>query len=255
MNRLRGDVAQAEQAYRAAHRCGFEPQPGLALLRLAEGRVDAASAAIRRLMLAARSGDARARILPAYFEIMLAVGDLEAARGACEDLEALRAFYGTESVCAQAAQARGALCARLGDTQAALVALRESFEHWDRLAAPFDAARVRVLIAMICDTLGDDEAGALEREAAHAVFEQLGARGELARLAAARQSARPAGTLTGRELQVLRLIARGLTNKAMAKQLELSERTIDRHVSNILRKLDAPSRAAAIACAAGRKLL
>jgi DNA-binding CsgD family transcriptional regulator len=254
IHRLRGESARAEQAYRAAHRCGFEPQPGLALLRLAEGRTDAACASIRRLMLAASNRDVRGRLLPAFFEIMLAVDDIEAARGACEDLEALRAVYGTESVCAQAAHARGALFARCGDTQSALAFLRESFDHWERLAARFEAARVRTLIAEACEALGDDEAAALERDAARAVFEQLGARGELERLDA-RDAASATGVLTARELDVLRFIAQGLTNKAIAKRLELSERTIDRHVSNILDKLDAPSRAAAIATAAARKLL
>ena len=192
IHRLRGEAAQAEECYRTASRRGYEPQPGLALLRLSQGRTDAAAAAIRRLMGANSERIERGRILPAHFEIMLAIGDLEEATKACEELEALRAAYETDVVRAQAAQARGALCARCGDASAALGYLREAFECWVRFDAPYEAARVRLALAEVRATLGDEEASALELDAARATFEQLGARVDLEKMA--KRSARKSRT-------------------------------------------------------------
>jgi ATP/maltotriose-dependent transcriptional regulator MalT len=252
VHRLRGEAALAEECYRTASRRGFEPQPGLALLRFAQGRTDAAAAAIRRQIGAASDRGARGRFLPAHFEIMLGIGDLEEAQRACEELEALRSVFETELVHAQAAQARGALCLRLGDAQASLSHLRESFEYWERLEAPYEAARVRVLMAEACAALGDEEASGLELDASRSAFEQLGARFDLERLDDHRAEESVACALTVRELQVLQRIARGLSNKSIARELGLSTRTIDRHVSNILAKLNVPSRSAATAYACAR---
>ena len=255
IHRLRGEAPQAEECFRTASRHGFEPQPGLALLRLAQGRTDAAAAAMRRLMGATSDRAARGRILPAHFEIMLAIGDLPEALRACEELEALSSEYTHEMVRAQAAQARGAWCARSGDAHAAIGHLRESFAAWTRFDAPYEAARVRVLIADACAALGDEEARTLELDAARRTFAQLGARAEIERLE--QRSAGTAGTgkLTARELDVLRLVARGQTNKVIARELGLSDRTIDRHLCNILSKLNLPSRAAAAAYASGHHLV
>ena len=115
--RLRGESAKADEAYRDASRLGYEPQPGLALLRLAQGRTDAASAAIRRLLIATTDRLQRARLLPAYLEIMLAAGDVEDARSACQELQALAEAFDTDVLRAVAAQAHGALA--LGDGDAA----------------------------------------------------------------------------------------------------------------------------------------
>ena len=254
VHRLRGEAALAEDCYRAASRRGRDPQPGLALLRLAQGRADASAAAIRRLVGATGDRAARGRILPAHFEIMLAIGDLEEAQRACEELEALCTVFETEVVHAQATQARGALCVRSGEAQAALRHLRESFQRWERLAAPYEAARVRVLIAEACAALGDEEASTLERDAARFTFEQLGAKFDLERLDVCRGSRPDACGLSARELQVLEQIARGRTNKWIARELGLSARTIDRHVSNILTKLQVPSRSAAAVYASAHHL-
>src|SRR5688572_29833664 len=245
VHRLRGEAELAEECYRAASRRGRDPQPGLALLRLVQGRADASAAAIRRLVGATPDCSARGRILPAHFEIMLAIGDLEEARRACEELEALCAVFETEVVQAQAAQARGALCVRNGEPQAALAHLRELFQRWERLEAPYEAARVRVLMAEACAALGDEEAYALERDAARLTFERLGAKFDLERLDAGRGTKPGACGLSTRELQVLEQITLGRTNKGIARELGLSARTIDRHVSNILTKLKVPSRSAA----------
>ena len=252
VHRLRGETTLAEECYRAASRRGYEPQPGLALLRFAQGRTDAASSAMRRLMGATRDRAARGRILPAHFEIMLGIGDLEEAQLACEELEVLRATFETEVVRAQAAHARGALCVRSGDARESLGHLRESFQRWERLEAPYEAARVRVLVAEACAALGDEEASALELDAARFTFERLGAKFDLDRLDACRGETSAHCELTSRELQVLDRIAHGHTNKAIARELGLSARTIDRHVSNILAKLNVPTRSAATAYACAR---
>jgi DNA-binding CsgD family transcriptional regulator len=253
--RLRGESAKADEAYRDASQLGYEPQPGLALLRLAQGRTDAASAAIRRLLITTTDRLQRARLLPAYLEIMLAAGDVEDAQSACEELQALAEAFDTDVLRAISVHARGALALGRGDARAAIGPLHRAFELWKRLEAPYEAARVRVLVGQACQALGDEEAAGLELEAARSVFARLGAQPDLARLDTARRPTSPPGPLTARELEVLRLIAAGHTNKSIAGELCLSERTIDRHVSNILSKLDVPSRAAATAYACDRKLI
>ena len=89
VHRLRGERSAAEDMYREASRRGYEPQPGLALLRLAEGKGDAASSAIRRVLDEASQARVRAALLPAYVEIMLAGGEVEEARSACRELETI----------------------------------------------------------------------------------------------------------------------------------------------------------------------
>jgi DNA-binding CsgD family transcriptional regulator len=254
VHRLRGEFAEAEQAYLAASKHACDPQPGLALLRLAQGRNAAAVAAIHRLDGATTDRLQRARLLPAMVEILLANDDLDAAARACDELDALRALFATDALCAGCAQARGTLARRRGDPQAALVALREAFELWRRIDSPYEAARARRLLGEVCRELGDEEACRLELDAARAEFERLGARPELEVLARLPDRAARA-LLTARELEVLRLIAAGRTNKAIAGRLRLSERTVDRHVSNILDKLGVPSRAAATAYACSHRLI
>jgi DNA-binding CsgD family transcriptional regulator len=197
------------------------------------------------------------KLLPGHIEIMLAIGDIQEARNACRELEEIAETFATDVLQALAAHARGAVTLAEGDARAALGPLRRAFEVWRHVEAPYEAARVRVLIGLACRSLADDEAGELELGAARAVFERLGAAPELARLdsLSKRATSVPGHRLTSRELQVLRLITGGKTNKAIATELFLSERTIDRHVSNILTKLDVPSRAAATAYAYAHKLL
>jgi DNA-binding NarL/FixJ family response regulator len=251
VHRLRGELEAAEASYRQASRRGYEPQPGLALLRLMEGKRDAAAAAMRRVLDEASLARARAALLPAFVEIMLAAGEVEEARGACSELEAISAAHRSDMLRAMSAQARGALALAEGDPHAALAALREAWTAWQELEAPYEAARVRVLVALACRAAGDDDTATWELEAARAVFDRLGAAPDVARAdsLAARPGAASAHGLSPRELQVLRLVARGATNKSIAAELVLSERTIDRHVSNIFAKLRVSSRAAATAYA------
>jgi DNA-binding CsgD family transcriptional regulator len=257
VHRLRGEFAAAEEAYRSASQCGLEPQPGLALLRLAQGRADAAVAAIRRAVGATADRLQRTKLLPAHIEIALTVGDVQAARGACHELELIAGAFDTGVLGAMAAHARGAVELAEGNPHAALGSLRRAFEVWRQVGAPYAAARVRTLIGLACRALGDDDGGGLELDAARAVFEQLGAAPDLARIDALIEGASSVHRhgLTRRELQVLRQVAAGKTNKAIAAELCLSEKTIDRHVSNIFAKLDVASRAAATAFAYRHKLI
>lgn len=257
VHRLRGEFAAAEEAYRDASRRGHEPQPGLALLRLVRGNGDAAAAAIRRVVGETTERPKRARLLPAYVEIMLAVGDVQEARGACRELGEISAGFQGGMLAAMVAQARGAVDLAGGNAGAALVALRRAAEIWQELEVPYEAARVRVLVGLSCRALGDDDTAALELEAARGVFARLGAVPDLARIDSLARRAPPveARGLTPRELQVLRLVAAGETNKAIAAELVLSERTVDRHVSNIFTKLGVSSRTAATAYAYEHQLV
>jgi len=260
---LRGEPAAAEEAYREASRSGGEPQPGLALLRAAQGRLDAACAAIRRVVSADDDALRRARLIPAYVEIMLAAGELGDARAASDALGEIAARFDTDALHAMASHARGAVALADGDARGALGWLRRALDGWLRVEAPYEAARTRVLIGAACRALGDVEAGDLELDAAGREFERLEAAPDLAGLAARRRPAAskdatggaPRDLLTPRERQVLRLIAEGRTNRAIAAELRVSERTVDRHVSNILGRLDVPTRAAATARAYERGLL
>jgi DNA-binding CsgD family transcriptional regulator len=256
VHRLQGEFAAAEDAYRNASQAGQEPQPGLALLRLAQGRKDVAASGIRSALGATTDRLQRARLLPAYVEIMLATGDLEEARAGCRELEATAADFGTEVLGAIAAHAKGALHLADGEAETALAPLRQAFRVWQQVGAPYLAARLRVLIGYACRAVGDEEGAGLELGAARSVFEELGAASDLAELEGSARTAPPSvGGLTARELQVLRLVATGKTNKAIANDLSLSEKTVDRHVSNIFVKLDVPSRAAATAYAYEHKLI
>jgi ATP/maltotriose-dependent transcriptional regulator MalT len=256
IHRLRGEFTKAEKAYRAASELGREPQPGLALLRLAQGRIDAACAAMRRLTNTTSDPLRRAGLLPAHLEIMLAIGEIDDARSARDELEKLANTFDADLLRAVVAQADGAIALAERQAHAALDPLRRAFELWERLDAPYEAARVRVLIGDTCRALGDDESAELEHQGARSVFRRLGAEPDLARLDAPPATAQTASTnvLTTRELQVLRLISTGSTNKEIAEELCLSERTIDRHVNNILNKLDVRSRTAATAYAYDHKL-
>jgi ATP/maltotriose-dependent transcriptional regulator MalT len=251
VHRLRGERSAAEESYREASRRGYEPQPGLALLRLAEGKGDAASSAIRRVLDEATQPRTRAALLPAYIDVMLAAGEVEAARDGCRELEQIARAHRSDQLRAMSAQARGALALADGEPQAALVALREAWDAWQELEAPYEAACVRVLVALGCREAGDEDTASWELEAARAVFDRLGAGPDIARVDSLATSPEATAThgLSQRELQVLRLVARGATNKSIAADLVLSERTIDRHVSNIFAKLRVSSRAAATAYA------
>ena len=247
VHRLRGELDAAEDAYKEASRFGWEPQPGLALLRLAQGRGDAAAAAIRRVMGETTETLRRASLLPAYVQIMLAVGDADAARDACRELAEISEQFESDVLAAMLDQARGAVELADGDARAALAPLRRASQAWQELQAPYEAARVRVLLGLACRAVGDEDAFELELDAARATFDELGAAPDVAWVdsLAGRVESADAYGLTPRELEVLRLVATGKSNREIAAALVISEHTVARHVQNIFTKLGVPSRTAA----------
>ncbi len=253
LHRLRGEFRQAEVAYRDATRLGRRPEPGLPLLRLAQGRGDQAATSIRRALDEVQRPATRPHLLEPAVEILLATGAVSEARVAADDLGAIAAASDAPLLSAMAARADGAVSLAEGDARRALAALRRARSAWQVLDAPHDGARVRVLIAQACWALGDEDAASLELEAASEVFGRLGALPDLDRIAALegrhRTQTSVAGPLTARELEVLRLIAAGKTNRAIAADLVISEKTVARHVANIFTKLDLSSRSAATAYA------
>jgi DNA-binding NarL/FixJ family response regulator len=255
LDRLRGRSDDAEAGYREASSWGRRPEPGLPLLRLAQGHIDAAVTSIRRALVEAPDDLVRARLLEPAVEIELAAGHVHDARAAADRLATLAGSLDAPLLRAMAARADG--CVRLaeGDVDGALAALRRAWEAWRDLDAPYEAARARARTADACRELGDLDCETLETEAARRVFERLGATVDLDRLwGRSGNDARPAG-LSAREAEVLRLVAAGLTNRAIATELTISERTVDRHVSNIFSKLDVSTRAAATAFAYEHKLV
>jgi DNA-binding CsgD family transcriptional regulator len=251
LHRLRGELAEAEEGYRAASRRGTKPQPGLALLRLAQGRTAAAAAAVSLAVTEAPERRKRARLLPACVEISLAVGDAPSARAAAEELSELAMEWNAPYLRAVSAHAIGAVRLAEGDAAGALAELRQACSEWQRLDAPYEGARTRVLIGIAYRTLGDQDGAALELDAARAVFEGLGATGDVARVdeLTSGDAPEPKDGLTPRERQVLSRVAAGETNRRIATGLGISERTVERHVSNILAKLQVASRTAAAAYA------
>jgi DNA-binding NarL/FixJ family response regulator len=248
IQRLRGELAEAEESYRRASLAGRDPEPGMSLLRLTQGRVDVAAPAIRRALDEAQDPIARSRLLPACVEVMLEADEVEPARAAADELTGIAAQLAAPYLDALAAEASGAVLLTEGGPRAALAKLRAAHRSWRELDAPHQAARVRVLIGLACRELGDSASAELEFEAARGALEELGARPDLERLARLTGSPRPGG-LSRRESEVLALVAAGKTNRAIASELFISEKTVARHVSNIFAKLGLASRAEATAYA------
>lgn len=249
--RLRGEFQEAEEAYRQATQWGRTPQPGLALLRLAQGHTEAAEAAIRREIGEVQDRSRRSGLLPVYVEVLLGVGDAESARVGADELAEIAAELDAPPLHAVSHQATGAVLIAEGNVTAALDALRRAWVIWQQAEIPYEAARTRVLIGQCCRELADEDTAQMEFDAARWVFQQLGAKPDLARVErmARRKTPHPAGGLTAREIEVLRLVAAGKTNRAIAADLFLSEKTVARHMSNIFVKLGLSTRSAATAYA------
>jgi DNA-binding NarL/FixJ family response regulator len=249
--RLCGAGAEAEVAYGRSDRLGRPPQPGRSLLRLAQARPGASFRMIRRALSEAEPRLARAPLLAPAVEIALAADEAGPAQDWAAELEATAQEVGSAYLRASADAVRGALLIREGDARAALRRLRRAWTGWQALRVPYEDARVRVLMALGCRTLGDDDSSTMELEAARATFHRLGAVDDLAGLAGFDEPPpvpSPHG-LSGRELEVLHLVAEGLANRAIARELAVADKTVASHVSHIFTKLGVANRAAATAFA------
>ncbi|MDR7185725.1 DNA-binding NarL/FixJ family response regulator [Microbacterium trichothecenolyticum] len=247
LSRLRGAFHSAEESYRRAGESGWEPQPGLSLLHLALGRAGRAQDEIRR---SAAGADPLTRryLLPAVAEVEVAAGDHDAARRAVEELRDASTTSATPMLDATIAATDARVLLAEGRMTDALDAARKAVRGWDLVGAPYEVARSRVLAGRALRAIGEAEAAREEFDAARTVFLALGAEPAVAELAAV-MGDRRAGALTTRELEVLRLVSTGLTNRGIGERLSLSEKTVARHLANIFGKLGITSRAAATAYA------
>jgi DNA-binding CsgD family transcriptional regulator/tetratricopeptide (TPR) repeat protein len=256
-HRLLGNVAEAESAFRAAAFSGGPTQPGLALLRLSLGDVPAAAAGIRRALGESLEPSARVELLPAAVTVLLAAGAAEEAGAAAVELGSLAEHFGSDSVRATHARARGELALAGQEYRKALPELRRAAGLWRSVDVPYEVARCSVLLATAYRGVGDDEAAGLELESAREAFTRLGAGPELLEVEGmlSRSGSHPQHDLSPREIEVLGMIVHGLTNRAIAGQLFLSERTVHRHVSNIFDKLGVSSRTQAATLAIERGIV
>ncbi len=250
LHRLAGQFAEAEDDYRRANALGRQPEPGLVRLRLAQGRLDPAATTIRRLCAEPRHPADRADLLAACCDVALRQGDIAGAAAAADELAAIAAGLDAPLLSGLAAQAAGSVALAASRPDEGLPVLRKAWRTWQELGLPHHAATVRVLIGQAYQALGDRDAAQMEWESAATAFEQLGAAPDLAALKALGGSGPEGATpLTPREVEVIRLVASGRSNRSIAGELFLSEKTVARHLSNIYTKLDISSRSAATAYA------
>jgi ATP/maltotriose-dependent transcriptional regulator MalT len=245
IHRLRSELADAEAAYTRANEYGRKPQPGLSRLRLAQGQIETAAASIRSALSDTSARAPRARMAAAAVEILLAAGDVESARAAAAELRDIATAIGTPLVSAMSAHASGTVLLADGDFVAASTSLRQALETWRDLDTPYEEAQTRLLMAVVCERRGDRDGHRLDLDAAERLIAQLNAR----------PAGQPPASLSERELQVLRLLADGKTNRAIADELFISEKTVARHVSNIFDKVGVSSRTAAAAWAFHHNLI
>lgn len=255
VHRLLGEDDAAELAYRRATSLGASVQPGLALLRFGQGDTATAAKGLRRALAEAARAPERGRLLPALVTVSLAADATEEAERALVELEQLARNMGSSALDAEFARARGETALAGGRPEAALPDLRRSADAWRQLGAPYETARTSKLIAHACRALGDEEGARLELESARETFAQLGARRDLQAVDALLGTSSPSHGLSGRERQVLQLVVAGKTNRAIASELFLSERTVHRHVSSIFDKLGVRSRTEAATYALEHQIL
>lgn len=255
--RLLGDFEEAERCYNEAAKWGRNPQPGLALLRLVQGQHDLAATSIRNTLNETKDRKKRSELLPAFVHIMIATEHSEEAHEAAEELCSIAHTFDAPYLHALSYYCRGAVFLSQSNLQLALEHLQKSLKLWNSLHLPYESARTRELKGLVYKELHDIDNANVNLAAAKWIFEQLKAKPDLVRvdrLANKKQHHETHG-LTLRELQVLSRLTSGKTNKYIAGELFISERTVDRHVSNIFNKLGVFSRTEATAFAFKHELV
>lgn len=257
LHRLRGEYSEAEAAYHQANKRGKKPQPGLSLLRLSQNKIEAAKMSIRHSLESSQDRLNRSQCLPAYIEIMLATGETQLANTAADELSEIAEMLEAPYLQAIATREKGAVLLASGNPREALAQLEKSWHLLKDFNLPLETARIRILTGMAHRQLGDTDTAEMEIEAAKWLYNRVGAKFDLNKIEDRFQfsSATDTHGLTQRELQVLQLIATGKTNRDIGSELYISERTVDRHVSNILLKLDVASRTEATSFAFEHNIL
>jgi len=250
VRRRLGDLDGAEESFREAETLSGRPQPGLALLRLAQGRLDAATSIVSQALEDSTWNRlTRAKLLPARVQIAVAAGDDETAHQAAAELEAIAEDFDSPALRAGAAQAHGRVQLARGDTTSASTHLRRALERWQQLDVPYEVATTRLLLGQACRNAGDEEGALGSFAAAETIFEHLGATLDVRTTRDLHSASSFPDGVTEREMEVLRLVAAGRSNRDIATALFLSERTVARHLSNIFTKIGVSSRSAATAYA------
>ena len=239
VRRLRGDTDGAFAAFARARALGIEPQPGQALLRCRIGDSDTAWTELR-VALAGEDRLGRMRLLRGAVEVALARGGLDEAERHCAELESGAEAFGTPGFRAWAAHARGAILARREQHTAALERLEAALREYRTQQSRYETAQVYEWMAIAHRGLGEDDLAAADLATAESIYTQLGV--EPAQVCG---SGSPGG-LTRREIEILTRIASGATNKQVAEQIFISERTVGRHLANIFSKLGVSTRTAAV---------
>lgn len=257
LHRLMGDFEKAEDSYREAAKWGRKSQPGMALLRLAQGKSDAAGISIKNALQETQDAKMRAELLAAEVHILSAARQTREARAAADELNEIAGNFNMPYLYAMSCYVQGTVFFIEGNFRQALDRLQQASKVWNTMDLPYESARVRELKGFVYKALNDVDNSELELEAARWVFEQLRAKPDLERITRLSDKNRVHDLhgLTLRELQVLRHIAAGKTNKSVAEELFISTRTVDRHVSNIFNKLNVSSRAEATAFALKNNIL
>ena len=255
-HRVRAEHERAEVAYRRSHELGRDPQPGLALLRLAQGNRAAASASLRSALSAIDNDLHRVPLLAAQVDVAAACDDPIVATESAAELAAIADTFQSVGLVASAQYAEGVARLALDEPTIAVAPLRHAWRCWNELNAPYDAARTRARLAEALEASGDAETAELELTTSRKVFAQLGAAEELRALdhrfgssGHIGDTGDSPGGLSAREIEVLRCVCAGRTNRQIATELMISEKTVARHLSNIFVKLDVASRTEAAAFA------
>ena len=259
LHRLLGAFDHAASEYREASRNGRDPMPGLALLELARGDLDAAASSIRRALQESSDEAERPGLLSAAVEILVAADDVDAARAAADELGTIASRSSSRLLGAMASHVGGSVLVAEGEHGAALAQLRSAGDAWRALSMPYEAAKASVLLARACSALGDDTTAAMELDHARDTFVQLSAVPDLDRTTdtvdADGGGDEAPEILSRRERQILEHVAAGQTNRQIADALSISPHTVDRHLENIFGKLGVRNRAAATAWAYRHDLL